>query len=197
MTCGIYGIRNLVNGKWYVGQSVEVETRKKNHFSSLLRGDHYNAYLQAAFKKYGVSNFEFRILEPVCEELLDIREKVWILYYQSGQNQWGYNLDSGGGRQRQRSLETRRKIADTLRGSPEAQKSIEKMAIVNRGRKHSAEWCSNISVGTLGKKKKVPFSEERRKKVAERQWGKRHSDITKKKMSEIRKRYWSLKRGEG
>jgi predicted GIY-YIG superfamily endonuclease len=26
--CGIYGIRNVVNGKWYVGQSVDVENRR-------------------------------------------------------------------------------------------------------------------------------------------------------------------------
>jgi len=64
---GIYGIRNMVDGKWYVGQSVQIEVRRECHFSLAKHGKHYNAHLQRAFLKYGKENFEFRILEETTE----------------------------------------------------------------------------------------------------------------------------------
>lgn len=31
MSCGIYGIHNLANGKWYVGQAVNIKKRWTSH----------------------------------------------------------------------------------------------------------------------------------------------------------------------
>ena len=59
---GIYQIRNLVNGKKYIGQASNLRKRKSNHFSSLKRGDHYNQHFQRAYDKYGKENFVFEIL---------------------------------------------------------------------------------------------------------------------------------------
>ena len=50
---GIYIIENKVNGKKYVGQSVNIGSRKSKHFGELKRGTHHNGYLQNAYNKHG------------------------------------------------------------------------------------------------------------------------------------------------
>ena len=59
---GIYQIRNLANGKKYIGQTADLEKRKNEHFNSLRRGDHHNRHLQRAYNKYGKENFVFAVL---------------------------------------------------------------------------------------------------------------------------------------
>ena len=67
MTCGIYQIRNLRNGKRYVGSSQDVESRWKGHRWNLRKGTHQNRHLQAAWNKYGECRFVFEILEKASE----------------------------------------------------------------------------------------------------------------------------------
>lgn len=43
---GIYKIENKVNGKVYVGQSIDINTRWKCHISYLNSGIHHNKHLQ-------------------------------------------------------------------------------------------------------------------------------------------------------
>ena len=50
---GIYKITNLIDGKVYIGQTVNYNKRKKRHLSSLENGNHHNEHLQRAFDKYG------------------------------------------------------------------------------------------------------------------------------------------------
>jgi predicted GIY-YIG superfamily endonuclease len=53
MTIGIYCIHNTVNGKRYVGQSVNIHRRKSSHLWELKNGRHGNEHLQRAFTKHG------------------------------------------------------------------------------------------------------------------------------------------------
>src|SRR5215204_1623671 len=62
-TSGIYQIKCTSNGKFYIGSAVDVLNRCEHHRSSLRRGDHRNAHLQAAWIKYGEDHFEFTVLE--------------------------------------------------------------------------------------------------------------------------------------
>jgi group I intron endonuclease len=69
MICGIYKIENLINGKIYIGQSIEIEQRWKKH---LAASDDF--LIHKALRKYGKENFSFTILEE-CDLLkLDERE---------------------------------------------------------------------------------------------------------------------------
>jgi group I intron endonuclease len=51
MVAGVYWILNLVNGKVYIGSSVDVENRLQNHKKDLIAGKHRNPYLQRAWNK--------------------------------------------------------------------------------------------------------------------------------------------------
>jgi group I intron endonuclease len=113
---GIYGICNIANGKWYVGQSTDLKYRERKHFWLLKRKGHYNAHLQHAFSKYGTDNFEFRVLEEVSENMLDVRECAWIEFYKSNQEQFGYNLRTGGHLNHHPSEATKKKLSNLLAG---------------------------------------------------------------------------------
>lgn len=78
MTCGIYGIRNKIDGNMYIGQSCNIENRYNRHNRELERGIHHNKYLQRSYFKYGSIAFELLILEESNKELLSKKEQEWI-----------------------------------------------------------------------------------------------------------------------
>lgn len=93
---GIYKIENLINGKKYIGQSVHIEkrwnTEKANAFNETKHD--YNYPLQRAFRKYGLENFSFEVVEECSKEMLNERERYWINFYNSFYK--GYNQTLGG-----------------------------------------------------------------------------------------------------
>ena len=94
--CGIYKIENLVNGKVYVGQTIDLHKRKLEHFAILRRDGHCNMHLQSAFNKYGEDNFKFSVLEICAPENCDAREIYWIEQLRATDDKCGYNLADGG-----------------------------------------------------------------------------------------------------
>lgn len=75
---GVYQILNKVNGKRYVGSSVDVSKRWREHRNSLHRGEHANLHLQRAWALY-TGQFAFSVLEYVPEpERLTEREQHYI-----------------------------------------------------------------------------------------------------------------------
>lgn len=88
---GIYIIKNIVNGKVYIGQSVNILRRKQAHFNLLSKNKHNNMYLQRSFNKYGIENFEFKIIEECEKNRLYEREFYWVGFYNSSDFQFGYN----------------------------------------------------------------------------------------------------------
>lgn len=89
---GIYKITNKINGKVYIGQSVDITTRWKQEINAAKRGEQYP--LCRALRKYGIENFEFSILEECAREMLDELECFYIKKFDSVKN--GYNLQYGG-----------------------------------------------------------------------------------------------------
>ena len=94
--CGIYKIENLINGKIYIGQSVDIQYRFSNHKSESFnpKSNAYNTAIHRAIRKYGIDNFSFEVIEECNQEKLREREIYWIAYYNSFGK--GYNLTSGG-----------------------------------------------------------------------------------------------------
>lgn len=94
----IYRITNKVTGQNYIGQTIDINRRKRTHFSSLKNGHHENPKLQASWNKYGEENFEFKSWEFSIKsaEELNILECEYIDKY-NGLTE-GFNLVSGGGK---------------------------------------------------------------------------------------------------
>lgn len=67
---GIYMIYNKENDKKYIGSSINMYERLHKHFSLLRNNKHENQYLQNAFNKSGVENFDVKILKFCNEEEL-------------------------------------------------------------------------------------------------------------------------------
>ena len=89
---GIYLFENKINGKVYVGQSVNIHKRIINHFNS-----NPELYFHRALKKYGIENFNIYILEYLEQkEEMNTREIYYIDKYNSNNPDFGYNLTKGG-----------------------------------------------------------------------------------------------------
>jgi group I intron endonuclease len=102
MTCGIYAIVNKVNGKRYVGKSINIEGRWGSHLSQLrnkTRSKDCNRYLYNSFQKHEETSFGFEYLEvlPTDDIILYERELYWMLELNTLDKAFGYNLrqDSG------------------------------------------------------------------------------------------------------
>lgn len=168
-TTGIYEIRNLVNGKRYVGSAVHFGYRWTKHQSQLAKGNHHSRHLQRAWEKYGSTAFEFRKL-IICG-----RENL-IMYEQAAMDAYKpeYNVAPKAGSalgvvrtaeaiartvatRRARggwspTQETREKISATLKGQPgrpHTAESILKMSELQkaRGVEHlKMIWAAKVGV---------------------------------------------------
>lgn len=87
--CGIYFIKNIVNNKVYIGSSKDIHKRINSHKLNLFKNKHHSKKLQKSYNKYGKDSFIFDILEICDNQNLEIKEKEWIIYFDSYKN--GYN----------------------------------------------------------------------------------------------------------
>lgn len=92
--CGIYKITNKQTGDIYIGQSVNIADRWKQHVKCGLGIDaSATNKLYNNMQKYGVWNFTFEILQKCTRDKLNEKERFWIQMYQS--NKVGLNVTKG------------------------------------------------------------------------------------------------------
>lgn len=94
MTCGIYKITNKINEHCYIGQSINIEERWREHRNSINTIESWDRSIYQAIRKYGLENFSWEIIEKCSKDELDEKEIYWINYYNSYKN--GYNQTMGG-----------------------------------------------------------------------------------------------------
>ena len=135
---GIYRYINKVNGKSYVGQSLDLRHRHNEHISLLKRGLDGCILLQKAWNKYGEENFMYEIICLCNPEELDILEIKHIKKFDSYHN--GYNCNKGGAGNSgfNHSDITKRKIAISSKGRKPTQETLRKMSLAQQGRNMSA-----------------------------------------------------------
>lgn len=117
---GVYQIRNLENGKMYIGSSCRLYDRKLQHKNDLKNNRHENIHLQHAFNKYGIENFIFEIIEFCIEEEQYIIEQYWLDKFYG--KEFCYNINpiaskppNNKGKKRNLTEEKRKELNERLR----------------------------------------------------------------------------------
>ena len=136
---GIYKITNLIDGKVYIGQTVNYNKRKKRHLSSLKNGNHHNEHLQRAFDKYGEKSFKIELIEKCDAKELDKKEKRYIKEFDACNHDKGYNMMFGGQQFRNFTKEVRLKMSKASKGRKFTSEHKRRIGMAHRGRKLSQE----------------------------------------------------------
>lgn len=194
----IYKITNLLNGKCYIGQTIQKLSKRLGRHKNDKRPG-----ISQAIKKYGWKNFSVEVLEE-CEnrEKLNEREIFWIAKLNTKAPN-GYNLTIGGkgGGEHIVTEETRKKLSESHMGQPaywkgkhipdevrakvseglkryyaEHPEAREHLANVNKGKKHSAETKAKLSAIMKANGNSPPSNK-----------GKLHSEKARAKMSAAKK----------
>lgn len=195
---GIYCFTNKLTGKRYVGQSINLERRYRQHVNNINASKPYFDYY---LHFYGTDNFVYEVLEYCDKSIQNEREAYWIDYFDSYNN--GYNLTNGGSGYNitlsdshiialkeswsdERKLKAseiqklaQRKYYDTDKGRENAKKHSIRMT----GRTASEETKRKMSESRKGR----IVSDETRKKLSEVHKGKRLSETHKQTLSESHK----------
>lgn len=132
---GVYQIYNTETGKRYIGSSINIEERLKQHRRKLKSNKHCNQHLQNAWNKYA----EYLVFEPLeyCEpdECLKLEQK-YIDYYNSANREYGYNIDAqAASAGKHLSEETKQKLRERHLGKKIDPKIVEKIRQANLGKK--------------------------------------------------------------
>lgn len=171
---GIYKITNNLTGSFYIGQSISIKKRFMDHKSP--RTLRRKTVLSRAFRKYGIQNFTFEVLELCDEDMLDELE---INYIKTLTPRYNMNDGGVGNKGHHPSKEARTKISISAKNQWKnytiLQKSItlgnltgppighlvsletrEKLRTHNLGKKQSLETIAkrsvSMSVSMLGNK---------------------------------------------
>ena len=99
-TAGIYYIKNKLNNKYYIGQSINMYKRLLFHINK-SKDTNYQ-HIHRAISKDGIENFEFNIIAYIIldnqneiKNKLDFLEKFYIKKYKCFGTD-GYNATVGG-----------------------------------------------------------------------------------------------------
>lgn len=186
--CGIYQIRNLVNGKIYIGSSKDFRKRKSKHISELRKQEHSNKHLQAAWNLYNKENFVFEMLEYVEEiedkeklkNILIEKEQIWMDLFKSYKNGYNIRIKAESSYGMKRSTESINKTAEKNRGQKRNKEQIKRMSESHIGIKQSEESILKRSKKIKGVKQSKEAIEHRTIKMK----GKKLSDEHKIKLSD-------------
>jgi group I intron endonuclease len=74
----IYKILNLTNNKIYIGSTNNYKKRFREHKIKLKHNKHHSIFLQNAYNKYGIENFEYIIIEECPKEIKLNREQFYM-----------------------------------------------------------------------------------------------------------------------
>jgi group I intron endonuclease len=156
--CLIYVLKNKINFKLYIGQTTRSsKSRIKSHIKR-------NSLIGNALRKYGINNF--KIYEfYIPEKLLDYFE-IELIKRLNTQSPNGYNLESGGNKNKHLHKKTKKKLSIIRMG--------ENNPFYNKT--HTKEVRKKISESNMGDKNfnyGKKFSKEYRKKIS-----KNHSDVS-------------------
>jgi len=127
---GVYKIINVLNNNVYVGSSINLERRKREHFNLLKKNKHINTHLQNSWNKYGGDSFEFIILEFCEKEKCTLIEQNYIDKYNPIYN---INPRAGSSLGIKHKQETIEKIRKKQTGKIKSEETKKKIGDKNKG----------------------------------------------------------------
>lgn len=162
MTIGIYSINNLVNGKRYVGKSINIEKRIWAHFNQLKKESpvgYVNRHLFLSVRKHGIANFDWEILESfeiIDDSLIADREVFWMDHHNTTDRDYGYNL--------------MRDSSTKLVVHPETKELLREVALGERNPNYGNFWTDEqkhlMSVIAIGRHESGIYGDEWRAKIS-------------------------------
>jgi group I intron endonuclease len=183
---GVYKFTCLENGKVYIGKSVNIYNRVKQHKTCKGLG-----YFQRAIIKYGWKSFDIEVIEVFenfdkfkdNENLLQ-RESYYIDLFDSTNRTKGYNIckystDRTG---LEVSVETKEKMRLAKLGTKFSDELKEKLSQIRLSNPMSEDQREKLLQSKLGK----PRSNDTKDKIRKYRIGKKHSEETKEKMRQAR-----------
>lgn len=188
MTSGVYIIRNLTNGKVYIGASANVERRWRNHENDLRRGVHHSSHLQRAWLKYGEDAFAFDVLEETSD--LSGRESWWISHVRPDLRGRGFNLFGGASGHHERSAEHRERMSRIKAGRKASDETRAKISASKRGTRWSAEFRARRKLNP------PVLSEAGRQKIRLAHVGRKLSIESKAKLAAALRASWQRRRSD-
>lgn len=178
----IYEILNIVNGKRYIGQTVNPKGSRFYPSLNTLKNRYWtNKHLLSSFEKYGINKFDVKTIDfAKSQEELDKKEEYYIKKFGTLDRNYGYNMKHGGSYGKH-TEETKKKISNSMKGRIFSEEHKRKLNEARKGRHHSEETKAKLSKANKGN----IF------------WlGRHHSEESKAKMSKARKLYWKNKKNE-
>lgn len=159
MDTGIYQIRNLNNGHFYIGSAASFLNRRRQHRHDLRQGKHGNSILQKAWNKHGEKAFVFEKLIACSKDNMLMYEQraldAMLPYYnicRNARNSLGVKRTDeakakigAAGKGRPASAYQRLRASETHRGRPKTAEQIAKMSVAALGRRCSVETRAKLS----------------------------------------------------
>lgn len=189
---GVYKIINLITEKVYVGSAVDIERRWCEHKRGLNYNRHHSHKLQNSANKHGIENFIFELIEECDKELLIEREQYWMDLLCSVVN--GYNVAPTAGNclGRVHSEKSKIKMSNYWKEYWKTHDNFNK----GKTQETSKETRDKLSKAFKGRSYEELYGPEKAREMREKRrlsaLGKKHSDETKKKLSEKAKKEWEL-----
>lgn len=180
---GIYKITNKLNGRIYIGSAKRFIERWQSHASSLRNQKHSNRFLQADFNKCGEEAFVFEVLEVTegkpKEERLLLEEQYIRIYYDSGTNcynlcDWAISRDGCKDKDPEKTKQRRREAG--LRNMEDSEFRRKSIEVLRKS-------LTENGAPNAGKK----HSEQTKKRMSEAKVGKLKSEEVKGHMSAAQK----------
>ena len=177
----IYKLTNKINGKCYIGQTVDVGNRFSKYKNLQCSGQ---PKIFRALKKYTPENFLFEVIDNTnTQEHADSLETHYIVLFNSIKN--GYNIKEGGSRGLH-SEATKAKLVAANLGRTFTKETIQKMSLSATGRKVTEETKVKISVANLNENNPMfglHHTDETKQKISTTLFGRHLSEATKLKLS--------------
>jgi len=145
----LYLIKDLLNEKVYVGQTVRPKERWSQHRSHSKNNP--IQYIHLAIAKYGVQNFQFEtVASCTSQEDADCVEIELIQQYDSCNKENGYNISSGGDPAWNRGLP---KEQQPMYGKRQSEHQKQRCSETHTGKKffHTPKTKSKITKSLTGK----------------------------------------------